>query len=335
MAGLIEQFWMDFHRDTNILTGRVNCDPQDDYITIWVHIAEDLRNRMTLEQRSNNPQFAENLDRMSLGDVDPSIVRRTFQSYGGVVVVIVDEFDRIQDAETIKRFADTIKGLSDYAVDTTLVIVGVADTLDQLIADHASVDRSLTQIPLSRLNEDDIYSIVKTRYDMIGLGYEPGTIEFIAYLTHGFPHYAHLIGQSAGLAAIRNGRISVGKDDVYGGLEIATENAQETVRRSYYDAVSSPRPNSIHREVLLACALAPLDEFGYFSAVDIRKPLSDLLNKTVEVSRYLRYLGDFASDARGNMLQLEGAPWRKRYRFTNPLVETYVILKGYEDDLLN
>ena len=334
LAGLTEQFWIDSTKDSNILTGRVNCEPLDDYISIWVHIADDLASRMTLEQRSQNPQFVEYITRLSSGEVDPSFVRRTFQSYSGVVVLIIDEFDRLSNAETVKRFADTIKGFSDYAVDTTLVIVGVADTIDQLIADHASVDRSLTQILLPRFEPDELRSLIKTRYDSIGLGYQEGVIEFMANLTHGFPYYAHLVGQSAGLAAVRNQRTVIEADDVFEGLEIATENAQESVKWSYYDAVSSTRTNSIHRKVMLACAIAELDEFGYFKASDIRKPLSDILESPVDVARYLRYLSDFASDARGNVLKREGLPWRQRYRFTNPLMETFVILKGFEDEML-
>ena len=54
----------------------------------------------------------------------------------------------------------------------------------------------------------------------------------------------------------------------------------------------------------------------------------------MDVARYLRYLSEFAGDVRGNVLQKEGKPWRQRYRFTNPLMETFVILKGFEDGLL-
>ena len=334
LAGVIQEFWIDLNRDTNILTGRVNCEPLDDYITIWVHIADDLADRMTIEQRAQNPQFVEYITRMSGGEVDPSFVRRALQAYSGVAVIIIDEFDRLQDPETVQRFADTIKGLSDYAVDTTLVIVGVADTIDQLIADHASVDRSLTQILLPRFEANEIFSLVEGRYDSIGLGYEEGIINFIARLTHGFPYYAHLIGQSAGLATVKNEKMVIGLEDVLEGLAIATENAQESVKRSYYDAVSSTRTNSIHREVMLACALANQDEFGYFTAVDIRVLLSEFLGVPVDLARYLRYLSDFAGDERGNVLQKEGRPWRQRYRFANPLMETFVILKGFEDGLL-
>lgn len=86
--------------------------------------------------------------------------------------------------------------------------------------------------------------------------------------------------------------------------------------------------------VMLACALAKADEFGYFTASEIRGALSNFLGEPVDVARYLRYLTEFASDSRGNVLQKEGKPWRQRYRFANPLMETFVILKGFEDGSL-
>ncbi len=334
LVGLIEQFWVDLRKDTDILTVRVNCEPKDNYITLWIQIAEELLKRLPNGHQYDSTAFTELLTQMASGEVYPSMVRQTFQSYAGFVVVIVDEFDRVQDTETVQRFADTIKGLSDYAANTTLVIVGVADNLDQLIENHASIDRSLTEIPLSRLESSDIMSIVQTRYDKVGMSYEKDAVDLIAYLARGFPYYAHLIGQSTGLAAIANERTNVTQGDVYKGLATATENAQASVRRDYYDAVSSPRVDSIHREVLLACALAKTDELGYASARDIRESLNEILGKPTDLSRCVRYLGDFASSERASVIHRKGRQRRQRYRFANPLLEVFVLFKAYQDGMM-
>jgi hypothetical protein len=39
---------------------------------------------------------------------------------------VLDEFDRVEDDETPSLMADTIKAMSDHAVQTKIVIVGVA-----------------------------------------------------------------------------------------------------------------------------------------------------------------------------------------------------------------
>ena len=76
------------------------------------------------------------------------------------LILIVDEFDRIQDPDVDTLFADTIKTLSDFSLDTTLVLIGVADDVDDLITEHESIDRCLVQIQLPRMPLDELAEIV-------------------------------------------------------------------------------------------------------------------------------------------------------------------------------
>ena len=41
------------------------------------------------------------------------------------MVIVLDEYDRVEDDDALSLIADTIKSLSDHAVETKLVIVGV------------------------------------------------------------------------------------------------------------------------------------------------------------------------------------------------------------------
>ncbi len=331
LAGLIQEFWTDIVKSDDILVARVNCDPQDDYTSIWAHVADDLLSKGTLQQA---PEFVEMLLRMADGEADASLVRRCFGACASTVVVIIDEFDRLQDDETTEHFADVIKGLSDYGVDTTLVAVGVADTIDDLIASHASVDRNLHQILLPRLGAEETWGLVTSRYEQIGLKYEERAVRLIARLAQGLPYYAHLLGKSSASAALRNRSQTVSERDVSEGLRLATEATQESVKASYHDAVSSTRRESIHANVLLACALAERDGLGYFTASGVHGPLANIEGRPIAMTRYLQYLNDFSGVDRGNVLKQEGMRWRKRYRFRDPLLEIYVALKGLEEGVI-
>jgi len=70
-------------------------------------------------------------------------------------VIILDEFDRVHDEDSRVLMADTIKTLSDQLVSTTMVIVGVADDVNQLISSHASIDRNLVQVLMPRMSKSD------------------------------------------------------------------------------------------------------------------------------------------------------------------------------------
>ena len=68
--------------------------------------------------------------------VSPDDVRRALLPFAGRgAVIIFDEFDRITNKAAKTLMADTIKNLSDHGVDTTLLIVGVAKSVAELISE--------------------------------------------------------------------------------------------------------------------------------------------------------------------------------------------------------
>src|ERR1700685_2430660 len=92
------------------------------------------------------------------GNLDIDNVRRTLTCLPSSVFII-DEFDRTAKT-TSREFTDLIKALSDFAVDTTIILVGVSETVDHLVADHASVSRALIQIPLPRMKQEELRAIL-------------------------------------------------------------------------------------------------------------------------------------------------------------------------------
>src|SRR6185369_11747547 len=101
-------------------------------------------------------------------------------------------------------------------------------------------------------------------------------------------------------------------------------NQQQSVVNAYEKATHSPREN-LYRQVLLACALAETNELGYFSAVDVREPMRKITHKEYEIPAFSQHLNDFCEDYRGPILQKIGQKRRFRFRFTNPLVEQFVV----------
>ena len=85
------------------------------------------------------------------------------------LILIIDEFDRVEDPDIDAMFADTIKVLSDFDLDTTLILVGVADDVDDLITEHESVDRCLVQIHLPRMPFEEMMDIVRSGVGTAGM----------------------------------------------------------------------------------------------------------------------------------------------------------------------
>ena len=109
----------------------------------------------------------------------------------------------------------------------------------------------------------------------------------------------------------------------------AIKNSQESVKRIWHQATTSPRKDNLFADVLVACALAKTDELGYFAAQDVREPLSGILERGIEIANYAQHLSDFCEPKRGPVLQRIGEKRRFRFRFQNPLVQPYGVMQGF------
>lgn len=99
---------------------------------------------------------------------------------------------------------------------------------------------------------------------------------------------------------------------------------------TYRLAVSAPRGKHF-KPVLLACALANKDDHGFFYANKVTEPLRFITNKpTFDIPQFAFHLKAFCSEARGEILEKR----RKQYRFVNPIMEPYIILRGLADGLI-
>jgi hypothetical protein len=57
---------------------------------------------------------------------------------------------------------------------------------------------------------------------------------------------------------------------------------QQSIKALYNDAVQSPRPGHIYKEVLLACALAEVDDLRFFTTAAVKRPLCEITNREFE-----------------------------------------------------
>ena len=75
-----------------------------------------------------------------------------------------------------------------------------------------------------------------------------------------------------------------------------------------------------------------MDEFGAFRAVDLIEPLRQLTgNNKISVSHYTYHLGKLVAPERGSILERMGTKKRYKYRFTNPLMRPYLLMRGYAE----
>ena len=99
--------------------------------------------QLTITRRDSDQLTMDGLLPENLGSED---IRETFQSADSPSIIIIDEVGRIAATDTAVLLADTVKSLSDNSVNTTLVLVGVVDSVDQFYCSTQSIERALVQI---------------------------------------------------------------------------------------------------------------------------------------------------------------------------------------------
>ena len=338
LASLIHRIWTDYIREADgIVAARVQCDHTDTYASIWQKVAEAIQR--DFEKRGIKPlgngRFDDCAAAIEAGAAEPSSVTSLFDLAGKKAIVVIDEFDTVDDNDTTALMASTIKQLSDFGVDATLILVGVADSIDELIAEHRSIDRCLNQIFLPRMAVDELRQLVEQRLLRLGMNIYPRAVLRLAAMSQGFPYYAHLLGLHAGIAAIDRNSLTVEPSDIDAAMTRAISESQQSVIADFIKAVTSPRPENLYRQTLLACALANADDLGYFAPANLKDPISVILGRTRDVPTYMKQLEAFTKDDRGPTLGQSGDPRNRRFRFVNPLLKPYVILRGIADGLIS
>lgn len=315
---------------------RVNCDSSDTYTHIWKKVFEQAGQRIRELPTQPVDPLLESLSGLAAkNELFPNDVRRGLTELAALKesVIFVDEFDTLKTPEASGLFADTIKMLSDQLVPATVILIGVADDLDDLIEEHGSVRRALVQIHMPRMSAGELAEIVNHGLELMNMKCETNALDRITQLSQGFPHYTHLLAQAAARFAIDADRTSIEPSDVQKAVDRVVDRVHQSIREAYEMAIASSQSKT-YEAALAAAALAPHDDRGYFTVASVKQPLAMLMKTHYETAQYLRHLKAMCEPQRGPALQRKGPGHRSRYRFADPLLQPYVVMRGLQSGLI-
>lgn len=323
-----------------IVGTRINCDGTDSYDALWRKVFGKIR--ISTQQVPmgfvHNPEIECHslLNDIRDQELTPGIVQRVLSgvSQNCHLILTLDEFDRLPGEDVPRLIADTIKSLSDNMVSTTLVIVGVGDSVGQLVHGHESVGRHLVEVPLPRMSRDELEKIVTDRLPRLELGIDHNALRFISLVSTGLPYFTHLLGQHAVCEAIEQDADRITKDHVASAMKRAIADSEREMKTAYYDATRSRHPRSQFSVTLAACALTQQDDFGYFTAASVRDSLSAIRGSQRDIPTFIGHLDRFCDPKKGGILQSSGEKHQMRYRFRNPLMQPFVIIRSLDDGLI-
>jgi Holliday junction resolvasome RuvABC ATP-dependent DNA helicase subunit len=330
-TSLTNVFWKRFSKTLrSFIIARIQAGPHDTFSTLWGRALEELH---AAGVNSGNGEYV-NFDPYQEGWT-PSQIRRELQKIGvnALPIIIVDEYSEVIDDDAKKITANLIKEFYDFTVTTTLILVGVAENISELIEDHSSIDRAIVEIPLSRMSQDELKEIIQKRADRTVMTFSPDAVWTIIVLSRGLPYFTQTLSKHAALHAIGSRRLEITNDDVEASMTKFIEDSQKSFKEAYRTAIRSNQDNFFEHS-LLACALARADDEGFFTANDVVEPYSAIMKEKKRIAHFEKHLRRFSSDEGGNILYKRGGERKQQFRFRDPMMQPYVVIRGIQNKLI-
>jgi hypothetical protein len=101
-----------------------------------------------------------------------------------------------------------------------------------------------------------------------------------------------------------------------------------------YRAATRTNQRNFLKESLLACALARTDDEGFFTATDVVEPYSAIVGAERRIAHFEKHLRRFSSEDGGNILIKRGGERQQTFRFKDPMMQPYVIIRGIQSGMV-
>lgn len=305
----------------------------DTFYSIWRSIFREMTFTMDREGILERHTVAE----LYPEDIVPEDVVRELSQFSenSIPIIVIDEFQQLSDDNDSKLISETVKSISDDGLNATILVVGVGDSVDELVRGHGSITRCAEEVLMPRMVNEEVKELLNMRVQQLEMKFEGNAIWKIIGLSKGLPSFAHALGRSAVFSAIDRRSMTITEADVDVGIEAAINSSKQTLKTAYENATNSNQERAQFKQLITACALIKPDASGWFTPKDVEAPFSQIMGSTKTIDKFNSSLKDFATDKRGNILQKKGADRSFRFRFAEPAMQPFILMKGIASGLLD
>ncbi len=316
----------------------VSCDGSDSFSTIWNRLLQNVSIRFKTKALGFTAEEATKSITLSelFGTKEPksSEIAVFLSKINTMSLFILDEFDKISDASVKTAMAELIKAVSDSAPKVTIMIVGIADNINQLIGEHLSIERNLVHIEMPLMTDIEIKNIISNGFKALEIEIDSDLLEEIPLLCNGFPHNAHLLGYSLAKACAKSDTSRLTRQLFNIACNYAVEDAIEKYRDAYSKATYTVQ-SSRYPMVLCSCAFAKANDRGIFRATDVVSAVKAIFRIKLSIQAVVPSLGEFIKQNRGRILTPISILKRRCYKFTDPMMKPFLRIKANELRKLN
>ncbi|MDA3882168.1 MAG: hypothetical protein PF481_02685 [Bacteroidales bacterium] len=234
------------------------------------------------------------------------------------IFILIDEFDILKNKE---GFASLVKTCSSKFVK--FGIVGIGESTEDLIEDHASVGRQINSVLVKPMQDKELRQIIESAVNTLKkkIKFEDSVITDIIKQAEGFPYFVHLLGKESLLLAFKR-KLDCVCPSIYHEIidNLIKGKIQLTQEFRYVEACRT----SAEREFLLK--LFADSENNIILIEDIYKSAREF--GIEEPSKYMKELIDSKNITPILIKSRDG----RNVRFADPILKIYVKKREYIHD---
>jgi type II secretory pathway predicted ATPase ExeA len=240
----------------------------------------------------------------------------------GHVLIMIDEFDRLSDQDALRDMTELLKTTSDLSVRVSFVLIGVAESLDELRQLHPSLQRTMVPIPLPLLPDNDIGALLEKGCKDLRLSILPDARRAVLLLTQGSPYFAQLLSLHASDSAVRRRSRELTLDDVAAAIVLVLEETKHSFEPML---AGLPRADPRWPDLLFAAASAQCNGFGWFTAASAS---ASAIHQGMALPQDLTLgLSVLASEDGGSILKRRSMPGVDEFSFGHVNLRNYVLMR--------
>jgi Cdc6-like AAA superfamily ATPase len=193
---------------SNVVFIREPAYSNDSFSSLWLRLFSQIE--LTLEQEGKTSRHA--LSEIYASGVAQGDVKRALYlsfSLNDIPIIVIDEYNVIKDTNVPAEMAEAIKSLSDDGVNVTIIVVGVSDSVTDLVRGHQSIIRCSEEVLMPRMAKNETKELLEKRIAKLGMKMDGNAKWKIINLSNGLPAFAHSLGRGAVLNAIDSRRMVI------------------------------------------------------------------------------------------------------------------------------
>jgi hypothetical protein len=279
-----------------------------------------------LQKRMGTEDLCQLVDRKRELDV-PAAIKIFQRLTEHQAIVLVDDFERIENAELKTRIGELMGVLSDQGAWLSLLLFGRASRAGDILPESFQSLPNVTWIKLQPMSDEDSARVIARGVSAVGVQFGDEVTESIMRLSQGMPSAIQWLCLLAIRRATQRYASEVEMHDLADVVPTAIGKIDAKLS-AFYDQVCGPTRGSWADDVLYLAVQTPADSNGVFSTEIMSRISFDILGRsTLELplhSALSRLIGEDGKPILEKIWTSSGTC----YRFLNPAMRAIVMLKN-------